>query len=63
MQTFNALVEKIKVLTFEEKEELHLLLEKYLAEARRDEIKKNYQKSKKEKHKYSCNIKDLKDSL
>lgn len=63
METFSTLVEKIKHLTFDEKEELHLLLEKLLIEARRDEIKGNYTKSKREKLKYSGKIEELKSYL
>ena len=47
--------------------ELHLLLEKYLIEARRDEIHSNFEESKVEyksgKLKFSSNIKELKKSV
>lgn len=42
---FGTLVEEVKKLPLEEKEELNFLLEKYLIEARRKEIKKNYKRS------------------
>lgn len=64
MKKFNSIIEEVKELSIEEKEELQLLLEKYLIEARRDEIKNNHQKSVKEKNlKFSNNIKDLKAGL
>ena len=47
-QKYNTLVEEVKKLSFEEKEELKFLIEKYLVEERRDQIFKNYQESKKE---------------
>lgn len=42
-QKYNALVEEVKKLSVEEKKEL-----KFLIEERREEIFKNYQKSKRE---------------
>ena len=51
MKKFNVIVEEIKELSFDEKEELHLLLEKYLIEARRDEVHANYKSSKAHKKK------------
>ena len=64
MKKFNNIVEEVKELSLAEKEELHQLLEKYLIEARRDEIHSNYKKSKKEKGlKFSSSIKDLKSLL
>jgi len=47
-QKYNTLVEEVKKLSVEEKEELKFLIEKYLVEERREEIFKNYQESKKE---------------
>lgn len=65
--TFNTLVEEIKKLPFEEKEELKFLIEKYLIEGRRDEIFKNHQDSikefKEEKLEFSNDIKKLKEIL
>lgn len=62
MKTFSRLVEKVKELSLDEKQELHLLLEKFLIEARRDEIKKNYSDSKRreKKLKFSGNVDELK---
>jgi len=47
-QKYNILVEEVKKLSVEEKEELKFLIERYLIDERREEIFKNYQKSKKE---------------
>ena len=64
MKKFNSLLEEVKELSVDEKEELHLLLEKYLTEARRDEIKSDYKKSLKEKNlKFTARIRDLKNSI
>ncbi|MBI5788046.1 MAG: hypothetical protein HZA78_04225 [Candidatus Schekmanbacteria bacterium] len=43
--TFDNLVEEIKSLSTEEKEELEFLLEKFLLDECREEIYKNYRKS------------------
>jgi len=65
--TFAAVVEEVQKLSKEEKAELHSLLEKYLVEARRDEIHENYLGSKKRLQrgelKFSENIDDLHESL
>jgi hypothetical protein len=67
MSNFNQLVENIKKLSMDEKEELHLLLEKYLIEARRDEIYSHFEESKAEyktgKVKFSSDINKLKKSV
>ncbi|HWY11408.1 MAG TPA: hypothetical protein VN026_08790 [Bacteroidia bacterium] len=67
MKGFSQIVEDIKKLSLSEKEELQLLLEKYLIEARRDEIHSNFEESKAEykkgKGKFSSNINSLKKSL
>lgn len=47
-QKYSILVEEVKRLSTEEKEELKFLIEKYLIEERREEIFKNYQESKRE---------------
>ena len=47
-KTYNILIEEVKKLTREEKEELKFLVEKYLIEERRHDIFNNYQESKKE---------------
>ena len=67
MSNFNQLVESVKKLSIDEKEELHILLEKYLIEARRDEIHTHFQESKVEyktsKAKFSSDINKLRKSL
>ena len=45
---FADVVERVKKLSPEEKEELRFLLDKYLIEGRREEIHKNYRRSSKE---------------
>ena len=66
-QKYNILVEEVKKLSVEEKEELKFLLERYLIEERRGEIFKNYQESKKEIKEapleFSSDIKRLKEML
>ena len=60
---YNILVEEVKKLTREEKEELKFLVEKYLLEERRQDIFKSYQESKKEvKEKKASKKKDEKES-
>jgi hypothetical protein len=65
--TFANLIEEIKKLSPEEKEELLDLLHKLLVDARRDEIHDNYQDSLKEvkegKLKYSSKVSDLNKEL
>ena len=66
-QKYNTLVEEVKKLSVEEKEELKFLIEKYLVEERREEIFKNYQESKREieeeQLEFSGDIKRLKEML
>ena len=47
-QKYSVLVEEVKRLSTEEKEELKLLIEKYLIEEQREEIFNNYRESKRE---------------
>lgn len=65
--TFNAIVEEVQKLSVDEKEELQVLLLKYLVEAKREEIHQNYLYSKKQLErgalKFSDNIEDLRESL
>lgn len=67
MKGFSQIVEDVKKLSLSEKEELQLLLEKFLIEARRDEIHSHFEESKAEykkgKTKSSSNINHLKKSL
>jgi len=69
MQTtrFDDLVEKIKSLSSEEKEEIKFLIERYLIEERREEIYQNYKESLKELNKrkieFGNNINRLKQMI
>ncbi len=64
---FAEIVEEVKQLSTEEKEELQDLLEKYLVDERRREIHENYQASLKELHEnrmnFSSNTDELKEML
>ncbi len=67
MAQFYSLVEEVKLLPVEEKEELKLLLEKYLIEERRHDILQNYQESINEHQNnelsYSSNVTLLQEML
>jgi phosphopantothenate synthetase len=64
---FGNLVDDVRRLSTEEKEELKFLIEKYLLEERRDEIYENYQESLRElragKLRFSHDLNKLKKSL
>ena len=64
---FTSVIEEVKKMSSEDKEELKFLLEKYLIEERRDEIYKNYEKSlqelKNNKLKFSTDLNKLKDMI
>ena len=65
--SFSDVVENIKRLSFEEKQEIQALLSQYLREERRDEIYDNYQQSRIEEQnselKFSSNIDELKQLM
>jgi hypothetical protein len=65
--SFSDLVEKIKSLSIEEKQEIQLLLSQYLREEGREEIYENFQRSQAEeqngKLKFSSNINELKQLI
>jgi len=67
IERYDTLVESIKNLPLDEKEELKTLIEKYIIEERRNEIEAHYKKSlselKKGKLQFSSDIKELKDML
>ncbi|RME66022.1 MAG: hypothetical protein D6778_05355 [Nitrospirae bacterium] len=69
MQTvkFNELIEAIKSLSSEEKEEIKFLIERYLIEERREEIYQNYKESLEElkegKIKFTGSIDKLKEMI
>lgn len=65
--TFSEVVESVKKLSFEEKEELKSLVEKYLIEERREEFYQNYllsqQRQKEGKLNFSSDVNELMESL
>ena len=65
--SFSDVIETIKQLSFEEKQEIQTLLAQYLREERRDEIYSNYQKSclEEQQHElnFSSNIDELKQLI
>ena len=65
--TFSDVVEVIKSLSTDEKREIHLLLQQYLREERRDEIANNFQlaqvEQQKEELKFSSNIQELRQLI
>ena len=65
--SFSDVVETIKNLSFEEKQEIQALLTQYLREERREELYDNYQKSLIEEQKgelnFSSNIDELKQLI
>jgi hypothetical protein len=65
--TFSDLVETVKDLSIDEKEELQMLLKQYLREERREEIYENFKLARKEEQqgelKYSADITELKRSI
>lgn len=64
---FATVVEEVKKMPYDEKEELKFLIEKYLIEERRDEILQNYEESLKEvrakKTRFSSDINQLKELI
>ncbi len=67
MNTFAEVIEDVKSLNIDEKEELQFFLEKHLSDLRRDEILRNHKASVKELEnaqiQFSSNISDLKSRL
>ena len=65
--SFSDVVENIKRLSFEEKQEIQALLSQYLREERRDGIYDNYQKSliqeRNNELQFSSNIDELKQLM
>ncbi|MEM7593709.1 MAG: hypothetical protein AAF383_19725 [Cyanobacteria bacterium P01_A01_bin.83] len=65
--SFSDVVETIKNLSLEEKQEIQALLSQYLREEQREEIYNNYQKSISEEQKgelnFSSNIDELKQLI
>ena len=65
--SFSELVEALKSLSIEEKQEIQLLLSQYLLEERREEIYDNFRKSQAEEQssilKFSSNINELRQLI
>jgi CRISPR/Cas system-associated protein Cas5 (RAMP superfamily) len=65
--SFNDVVETIKSLSVEEKQEIQMLLAQYLREERREEMYNNYQQSRLEEQsgdlKFSSNLDELKQLI
>jgi hypothetical protein len=65
--TFSDLVETVKDLSIDEKEELQMLLKQYLREERHEEISENFKLAQEEEKrgelKYSADIDELKRSI
>ena len=65
--SFAEVVEEVKALSIQEKQELHQLIEKYLIEARRQEILEGYVRSQTElnegKLKFSSHTNELRGML
>jgi hypothetical protein len=67
MMTFNDVVEVIKGLSTDEKQEIQLLLKQYIREERRDQIYDNFKlaqvEQQKGKLKFSSNINELRQLI
>ena len=65
--TFSDVVEAIKILSADEKQEIQLLLKQYLREERREEISENFKSAqveeKKGSLKFSANINELRQLI
>ena len=65
--TFSDVVEAIKILSADEKQEIQLLLKQYLREERREEIHENFKSAqveeKKGSLKFSANINELRQLI
>ncbi|HEY9798964.1 MAG TPA: hypothetical protein V6D25_01295 [Leptolyngbyaceae cyanobacterium] len=65
--SFSDVVEAIKALSFEEKQEIQLLLQQYVMEERREEIYNNYKETKREEKngelKFTTNIEAMKQIM
>lgn len=65
--TFSDVVEAIKILSADEKQEIQLLLKQYLREERREEISENFKSAQVEQQKgslkFSANINELRQLI
>ena len=63
MKTYSDIVDEVRELALDDKEALQDLLEKWIIEARRDEIHNNYQQSKQQKFSFTSDLTELKQRL
>ncbi|NMG59098.1 hypothetical protein E1H12_11365 [Geitlerinema sp. P-1104] len=63
MMRFNDVVEAIKGLSIDEKQEISMLLQQYLREESRDNIYKNFQVAQQEEKQGNLKFSDLLDEL
>ena len=63
MKTYSDIVDEVRGLALDDKEALQDLLEKWIIEARRDEIYSNYQQSKQQKFSFTSDLTELKQRL
>ena len=63
MKIFSDVVEEVKELTLDEKEDLMNMLKNIIIEERRDDILQNYEDSKQETRQFTNNMNDLRKRL
>jgi hypothetical protein len=63
MKIFSDVVEEVKELTLEEKEDLMNMLKNIIIEERRNDILQNYEDSKQEARQFTNNMSDLRKRL
>jgi hypothetical protein len=63
MKIFSDVVEEVKELTLEEKEDLMNMLKNIIIEERRNDILQNYEDSKQETRQFTNNMSDLRKRL
>lgn len=63
MKIFSDVVEEVKELTLDEKEDLMNMLKNIIIEERRNDILQNYEDSKQETRQFTNNISDLRKRL
>ena len=63
MKIFSDVVEEVKELTLDEKEDLMNMLQNIIIEERRNDILQNYEDSKQETRRFTNNMSDLRKRL
>ena len=63
MKIFSDVVEEVKELTLDEKEDLMNMLKNIIIEERRNDILQNYEDSKQENRQFTNNMSDLRERL